>query len=202
MESMGGMETPGIAPPLRGIARESVHWSIGFSLLLIVLGLVALAIPFFAGVVIETIVAWLLIFGGIGHFVLAWHVRGAGAHLWEFLVGVAYIAAGIFLFLHPVAGLVSLTLFLGAYLFIKGILELIAGFSVRGLAGGAWIFVDAIVSIVLAVFIWMHLPFSAEWVVGTLLGVTILFSGISRLVFGLAARRTHAGLLRVSEGSL
>ena len=180
---------------MRGIARESVRWSIWFSVLLIVLGLVALAAPFFAGVVIETIVAWLLILGGIGHFVLAWHVRGAGAHIWEFLVGLAYIAAGVFLFLHPLAGLVSLTLFLGAYLFIKGIFELIAGFSVRGQAGGAWIFVDAIISIILAVFIWRHLPYSAEWVMGTLLGFAILFSGISRLVFGLAARRTHAALL-------
>ncbi len=178
--------------PVRGIARESVGWSIGFSVLLILLGLVALATPFIAGVVIETIVAWLLIFGGIGHFFLAWHVRGAGSHIWEFLVGLAYIAAGVFLFLHPVAGLVSLTLFLGAYLLIKGIFELIAGFTVRGVAGGGWIFVDAVVSIILAGFIWLHLPSAAEWVVGTLLGVAILFSGISRLALAIAARRAHA----------
>ena len=181
--------------PLRGIARESVGWSIGFSVLLIVLGLVALAAPFIAGVVIETILAWLLILGGIGHFVLAWHVRGAGSHVWEFLVGLAYLAAGAFLFLHPAAGLVSLTLLLGAYLFIKGVFELMAGFAVRRVAGGGWIFVDAVISIILAGFIWLHLPYSAEWVVGTLLGVAILFSGISRLALGLAARRSHAALV-------
>lgn len=189
---MGALTSP---LPVRGIARQSVGWSIGFSVLLIVLGLVALAAPFIAGVVIESIVAWLLIFGGIGHFVLAWHVRGAGSHIWEFLIGLAYIAAGVFLFLHPVAGLVSLTLFLGAYLLIKGIFELIAGFVARGVAGGGWIFVDAVISIILAVFIWLHLPTSAEWVVGTLLGVAILFSGISRLALALAARRTHAALV-------
>ncbi len=181
--------------PARGIARGSVGWSIGFSILLIVLGLVALATPFIAGVVVESIVAWLLIFGGVSHLVLAWHVRGAGSHLWEFLVGAAYIAAGVFLFLHPVAGLVSLTLFLGAYLFIKGVFELIAGFTVRRVAGGGWIFADAAISIILAVIIWLHLPSTAEWAVGTLLGVAILFSGISRLALGLAARRTHAALV-------
>ncbi len=167
-------------------------WSIGFSILLIVLGLVALAAPLIAGVVVETLIAWLLIFGGIGHFVLAWHVRGAGHHVWEFLVGLAYIAAGVFLLLHPVAGLVSLTLFLGAYLLMKGILELVAGFTARGAVGGIWIFVDAVISIVLAVFIWLHLPSTAEWAVGTLLGIAILFSGISRLGLALAARRSHA----------
>lgn len=178
--------------PMRGIARKSVGWSIGFSILLIVLGLIALAAPLIAGVVVETIIAWLLIFGGISHFVLGWHVRGAGSHIWEFLIGLAYVIAGIFLLLHPVAGLVSLTLFLGAYLMIKGVFELIAGFTVRGVAGGLWIFVDAIVSIILASVIWLHLPYAADWVVGTLLGVAILFSGISRLALALAARRTHA----------
>lgn len=182
--------------PIRGISRESVGWSIGFSILLIVLGVVAIATPFVAGVVIETIVAWLLLLGGVGHFVLAWHVRGAGSHLWEFLVGLAYVAAGVFLLLHPVAGLVSLTLFLGAYLLIKGVLELIAGFARRRVAGGGWIFVDAVISIILAGFIWLHLPSSAAWVVGTLLGVAILFSGISRLALSLAARRAHAAWCR------
>ena len=181
--------------PRRGIARTSVGWTIAFSILLIVLGLIALATPFIAGVLVESVIAWLLIFGGVGHLVLAWHVRGAGAHLWEALIGVAYIPAGIFLFLHPLAGLVSLTLFLGAYLFLKGIFELIAGVTVRGVAGGGWLILDAVISIILAVFIWMHLPYAAGWVVGTLLGVAILFSGISRLALSMAARRTHAALV-------
>lgn len=192
MTSDGGMASP---LPGRSIGRDSVKWTMIFSILLIVLGLLALAVPFFAGVIVETVVAWLLILGGIGHLIFAWHVRGAGAHLWEALVGIAYLVAGIFLLLHPVAGLVSLTLFLGAYLFVKGIFELIAGITVRGVAGGGWLLVDAVISIVLAATIWLHLPFSAAWVVGTLLGVAILFSGISRLALAMTARRTHAALV-------
>ena len=180
---------------VRHIGRESIGWTIGFSILLIVLGLCALALPFLAGVAVTAIVAWLLIFGGIAHLVLAFHVRGAGAHLWEALVGIAYGAVGIFLFLHPRAGLVSLTLLLGAYLMIKGVLELVAGFAVRGIAGGRWLLVDAVISILLAILIWIHLPSAAGWAIGTLLGVAILFSGISRLALALAARRTHAALL-------
>ncbi len=181
--------------PVRSIARTSVGWSIGLSVLLIVAGLIALAAPLIAGVLVESVIAWLLIFGGIAHLLLAFHVRGAGAHLWEALIGIAYLVAGIFLFLHPLAGLVSLTLFLGAYLLIKGIFELIAGFSLRGVPGGAWLFLDAVISVILAVFIWLHLPYAAGWVIGTLLGVAILFSGISRLAFSLSARRTHSAVI-------
>ena len=189
------METMGGALPLAGsdrvIRRESVGWSIAFSVLLIVLGLAALALPFLAGVAVEGIVAWLLIFGGVAHLVLAFHVRGAGSHVWEALVGLAYLVAGIFLFVHPVAGLVSLTFFLGVYLLVKGLFELVAGFTLRGVSGSVWMLVDAVISIILAVMIWAHLPTAAGWAIGTLLGVAILFSGISRLMFALAARRTH-----------
>ena len=176
----------------RNIARGSIAWSIAFSVLLMVLGLLALSAPLLAGVAVESIFAWLLIFGGVAHLVLAFHVRGAGSHVWEALVGLLYIAAGVFLFLHPLAGLLSLTLFLGAYLLIKGIFELIAGIGLRGVAGGTWMLLDGVISLILAGLIWTHLPSAAGWVVGTLLGVAILFSGISRLAFSLAARRTHA----------
>lgn len=180
---------------IRHIGQESVGWAIGFSILLIVLGLAALALPLLAGVAIEAVFAWLLIFGGIAHLVLAFHVRGAGAHVWEALIGVAYIAFGVFLFFHPVAGLVTLTMILGAYLFVKGILELIAGFTVRGVTGGGWLFVNAILSIILAVIIWSHILSAAAWAIGTLLGIAILFSGLSRLALALAAKRTHAALV-------
>ena len=177
--------------PVRGIHRESVGWSLGFSVLLIVVGLIALAAPFFAGVAVTAIVGWLLLLGGLGHLVLAWHVRGAGAHVWEALIAIAYFVMGGYLLLHPVAGLVGITIFLAVYLFIKGIFELFMGFGVRGIAGGGWLLVDAIVSIVLAVLIWRHLPLDAGWAVGTLLGFAILFSGISRLIFAMTARRGY-----------
>lgn len=83
---------------IRHIGRESVGWAIAFSILLVILGLVALAAPFFGGVIVTTIVAWLLIFGGLAHLVFALHVRGAGSHVWEALVGAAYLVAGFFCF--------------------------------------------------------------------------------------------------------
>jgi uncharacterized membrane protein HdeD (DUF308 family) len=178
----------------RGIARESIGWSIAFSVLLILLGLFALASPLIAGVAVEAIVAWLLIFAGVGHLVLAWHVRGAGAHIWEALIGLAYIVAGIYLLMHPLAGLVGLTAFLGAYLIVKAIFEAILAMRVRPLPGSGWMFLDALMSLVLAALILWHWPSATEWAVGTLVGVAILFSGISRLAFSMAARRVAAAI--------
>ena len=112
----------------RTIARESAGWAIAFGGLLIILGLFALMAPLIAGVAVTVMLGWLLILGGIAHLVMSWHLRAAGALIWELLIGLAYIVMGIFLLAHPLAGLVALTAFLGAYLLIKGIFELIMWF--------------------------------------------------------------------------
>lgn len=178
--------------PVRAIARESAGWTIAFGVLLIILGLIALMAPLIAGVAITIVLGWLLILGGIAHIVVSWHLRLAGGLLWELLIGLAYIVMGVFLLAHPVAGLVALTAFLGCYLLIKGLFELIMWFRLRRVHGGGWVLFDAIVSLVLCALIFLHLPNSATWVIGTLVGFGILFSGISRLVLGMHARRVLA----------
>lgn len=180
--------------PVHAIARESAGWTIAFGVLLIITGLFALMAPLIAGVAITVLLGWLLIIGGIAHLVVSWHLRHAGGFIWELLIGLAYIVMGIFLLAHPLAGLVALTAFIGSYLLIKGIFELIMWFRLRRARGSGWVLFDAIVSILLAGLIWMHLPNSAVWVIGTLVGFGILFSGISRLVLGLHARKLLAAV--------
>jgi uncharacterized membrane protein HdeD (DUF308 family) len=178
--------------PVRTIARESSGWAIAFGGLLIILGLFAIMAPLIAGVAVTALFAWLLIIGGGAHLVLAWHVRGAGAHIWEALIGLAYIVMGVYLFFQPLVGLVALTAVLGAYLLMKGIFQLILWFRVRGMAGAGWMLFDAVVSLILAGMIWTHLPNSSTWVVGTLVGFAILFSGISRIALATSVRRLAA----------
>lgn len=174
---------------IRSIARESINWSIGLSVAMILLGLLALAAPLATGIAVTAIVAWGLLLVGLLHFWFAWHTRGAGSLLWELLTGLLYCFVGIFLLTHPLAGLVTLTLLLSVYLLIKGIVEIIGGVSVRGVPGTGWLLVDGVISLLLAGMIWFHLPSSAIWIIGALIGVSILFSGLSRLFLSFAAHR-------------
>ncbi|HUK32232.1 MAG TPA: DUF308 domain-containing protein [Candidatus Acidoferrum sp.] len=173
----------------RTILKKSVGWSIGLSVLMILAGLLAIAMPQLAGIAVNLVVAWLLVFSGAAHLVFAWHTRTTGGILWELLVAALYIGIGIYLLIHPVAGLATLTLALAIYLFIEGILEFILGFVVRPLPGSGWLFFDGIITLILAVLIWRTWPSSTEWVIGTLVGISMLFSGMSRLMISLAAKR-------------
>ena len=171
------------------VAKESVGWSIGLSILMILAGLLAIVVPPSAGIAVLAVVAWLLMLSGAVHLVFAWHTRTAGGMIWELLLGVLYLFVGVYVFLHPVAGLASLTLLLAIYLFAEGVLELILGFRLRPTPGSGWLLFDGILTLVLGILIWRSWPSSTEWVIGTLVGISMLFSGTARLSLSLAARR-------------
>lgn len=176
------------------IAKKSVGWSIGLSVLMILAGLLAIVIPPVAGIAVLLVVAWLLIFSGVAHLIFAWHTRTAGGLIWELLLGILYVFIGVYALLNPVAGLASLTLVLAIYLFVEGVLELTLWFRLRPMPGSNWLLFDAIVTLILAILIWGSWPSSTEWVIGTLVGISMLFSGSARLSLALAARGAVAKL--------
>jgi uncharacterized membrane protein HdeD (DUF308 family) len=112
--------------------------------------------------------------------------------LWQILLGLLYGAIGFYIIASPVAGLASLTLAIALYLFIEGVLEFGLWSRLRPIPGSGWLMLDGIITLVLAVMIWSTWPSSAVWVVGTLIGISMLFSGITRLMLSIAARRILA----------
>jgi uncharacterized membrane protein HdeD (DUF308 family) len=174
------------------IESKIAGWSIALSILMIVLGIFAIVIPPVAGVGVAIVVGWLFVLSAAAHLVFAWHVRSAGGFIWELVVGAFYLFVGTYVLLHPVAGLASLTLVLALYLFVEGILEFILSFQLRPTPGAKWLLLDGVITLILAVMIWATWPANTEWVIGTLVGISMLFSGISRLGLSMTARRTAA----------
>jgi uncharacterized membrane protein HdeD (DUF308 family) len=173
------------------IPRKSIGWSIALSIFLILAGIVAILLPPIMGLGVTLYIGWLLALSGIVHLVFAWKSHSAGAVLWEVLVGIVYLFAGGYLILHPMAGLLSLTLLLAIYLCIEGIIEIILAFKITR-SGRPWLMLEGVITIILAIMIWMTWPFSTIWAIGTLVGISMLFSGFSRLMFSLACRRSLA----------
>ena len=182
------------ATSLGTIAKESVGWSIALSILMLLAGILAIVLPPVAGIAVLLLVAWLLMFSGAAHLVFAWHTRTTGGFIWELLVGILYIFVGVYALLHPAAGLASLTLVLAIYLFAEGVLEFILSFRLRPMPGSNWLLFDGIITLILAILIWRTWPSSTEWVIGTLVGISMIFSGVSRLLISLTARRLLAKL--------
>jgi uncharacterized membrane protein HdeD (DUF308 family) len=171
------------------IAKKAVGWSIFVSVIMIVAGLLAIAMPLEAGIAVNLFVAWMLVFAAIAHFIFAWYTRRTGSVLLKVLLGVLYLAVAVYLLDHPARGLATLTLALAFYLLIEGVTEIILYFQHRATNGAPWFLLNGIITIVLGGMLWATWPSSTEWAIGTLVGVSIFFSGVSRLMISLAARR-------------
>jgi uncharacterized membrane protein HdeD (DUF308 family) len=180
------------ATPLPEIASKSINWSIALSVLLILAGFFALLVPFISGIGITVFIGWAMVISGIFHFVFAFKSHTTGSVLWEILLGALYVFSGFYLISHPLSGLLSLTLLLIVYLVFEGIIELVHAFQIRPRAGSGWLIFDGIITLILALMIWRSWPASTVWAIGTLVGISMIFSGFSRLMLSLAAKRALA----------
>lgn len=169
--------------------KTSAGLSIGLAVLMIVAGLLAIFNPFAAGLGISLVIGWLIVFSGILHAVYAFSAGGVGSFLWRMLVGIVYIAGGFFLVLNPPIALASLTLVVGLVLIAESVLQFVVFYQLRELPGSGWILFDCIATLVLGILILYPFPGSSGWAVGTIFGVNMLFSGVTRLMYSTAAKK-------------
>lgn len=174
----------------RGTLKKASGWAIAWAVLLILAGFVMICLPFFAGLGIAVVVGWLLVISGIFHLIEAFHTRGTGPFLWQLLVGVVYVIGGFDIAMHPAWGLVVMTLVLGIMLMIEGLIGIYGFFAHRKLLGSGWILFNAICALLLGFIIWREGPASAVWVIGTLVGLNLIFSGFTRLMLWSAVHRS------------
>ncbi|MBW4609551.1 MAG: HdeD family acid-resistance protein [Hassallia sp. WJT32-NPBG1] len=171
-----------------GGIKKDTNRSLIIGALLIVLGIVAIALPSASTIFAETWFALILISSGFAKLVYATETRHQGGFLWKLLLSGLYIATGIMLFVNPLTGVLTLTLLLGSFLLTEGVFELILAFRLRPQQNWTWVLGDGIITLLLGAMIWFQWPFNAPWLIGTLVGVSILFTGISRIGLSLNAR--------------
>ena len=172
--------------------RHASTWSILWGVSLIVLGMVAVASPFVAAVAVSVLIAWLIVLAGVIHIVLAFQAHRAGSVIWKLLVGLAYLFFGGYLIAHPVLGVASLTLVLASLFLIEGILNIVLFFQMRSMRGSSWVLIDGVITLLLGLMIYMQWPSSSAWAIGTLVGVSLILSGITRVFLSLAVRKAVA----------
>jgi uncharacterized membrane protein HdeD (DUF308 family) len=171
------------------VVRQASTLSIVWGVLLIVLGMAAVGSPFLAAVAVNVAIAWLIVLAGSIHVILAFRAHGAGSMIWKLLVGVAYVCFGVYLILHPVLAVASLTLVLATLFLIEGVLDIVLFVKMRSVGGSIWVLTDGIITLVLGVMIYMQWPSSSGWAIGTLVGVSMIISGLARVMMSLAVRK-------------
>jgi uncharacterized membrane protein HdeD (DUF308 family) len=171
-----------------GLGRKASGWSMVWGILMIICGVLAIALPLASSIGIVILLAWLILFAGVSHLIFAFQTHTVGGVLWQVLLAVVYGVAGVYMLINPLLGVLSLTLVLAVFLFFEGILEIALYVRIRRVRYAGWILFDGIITLILGILIWGQWPSSSVWVIGTLVGISLIFSGISRCMLSLTVR--------------
>lgn len=167
------------------------HWKLFLAqgILMVVLGFLAVAEPNVATVAVGLFVGWLFFIGGIFRAVSVWQSRQLPGFAWSLLTAVLAIVLGLILILRPLAGVLTLTMVLVAFFIVEGVASILGAIQHRQhLRSWGWVLFSGIIDLLLAYLIWAGWPSSADWAIGLLVGVNMLFFGLSLVMTALAAR--------------
>jgi uncharacterized membrane protein HdeD (DUF308 family) len=169
--------------------KHAYGWSVTLAILLMICGLLAIALPISTSFGVVIVIGWLVLFGGLAQVFHAFQSEGVGHILWKLLVAAFYIATGGYLLTHPILGIAGLTLALAVFFFAEGAVDVIAYFAASKTSRSVWMLIDGIIAFAVCLMIWKRWPYNALWVIGVLAGVSMLMTGITRLMMVLAIRK-------------
>jgi uncharacterized membrane protein HdeD (DUF308 family) len=156
-----------------------------FGVLLVVLGVAALFFSLIATIATVTLNGILFLIAGAAEIGIGMHSRDWGRFFLWVIGGLVYIAAGVVCIVNPVLASVALTFLLGAGLIAAGVVRAYLAFQLPADHPRALVFLAAAVTILLGLIIVSHWPLDSVYVLGTLLGVDLLFHGVGWVSFGM-----------------
>jgi uncharacterized membrane protein HdeD (DUF308 family) len=193
------------APDLAGLqdrirAAIQLHWKAFMieGIILVVLGLAAIIVPPLASLAVTIFLGWLFLVAGVAGLAMTFWARRMAGFWWSLLSAVLAIGAGIILLARPVQSTLTLTIVVGAYFLAEGVFTIMYALAHRRELSErwGWLLASGVLDLVIAFLIIAGLPGSAAWAIGLLVGIDMVFGGISLIGMALAARnadrlRTH-----------
>jgi uncharacterized membrane protein HdeD (DUF308 family) len=170
--------------PIADVAKVGAARSSMWGIILLILGMLAIAAPFVAGTATVVLFGVILAAAGIVLTVAAFGARSGAGGVFALLLGIVMALAGLVIVARPLIGLASITLALAIYLLVDGIFQIIASVQARPQKGWGWSAFGGILSLLLALLIWRQWPSSALWFVGVVVGVRLLFAGWGLMMLG------------------
>jgi uncharacterized membrane protein HdeD (DUF308 family) len=171
------------------------HWKAFLfeGILLAVLGVAALILPPLASLAIAIFLGWMFLISGIGGLIVTYWARSTPGFWWSLISAALAVLAGLLLLARPMQAVLTLTIVLGAYFLAEGIATIMYALEHRRELSGrwSWLLISGLVDIAISFMVITGLPSSAEWAIGVLVGINLLFGGATLIGMALAARNSN-----------
>ena len=178
---------PGHLPPPEKL-RAKWGWFMGLGIAAVAAGLIALAITEFATIASVLTIGIFVVLVGVTEIVLGFRARGWGRAIYWELSGLLYVVAGMFAWAEPAEASLVITLLLGAGLLATGVVRAAMGFRLHGSRLRGPLILSGIVTALLGLIVVTGWPGNSLFVIGLLLGIELVFSGVNWIFFGLRLR--------------
>lgn len=159
-----------------------------WGILTIILGFLAMGAPLVTGLALAVMIGIAMLMAGLLQTIYAFQAGSVGRGILRLLFGGITILAGCAMIGQPGMALATLTLFLAVYFVIDGLTTIFASTAVASGQGKGWIIFNGIVTLLLGIMIWRGWPVSGVWAIGILVGIRLIFSGMTMMALGSAGR--------------
>lgn len=171
------------------------HWKAFLfeGILLAVLGVAALILPPLASLAIAIFLGWMFLISGIGGLIVTYWARSTPGFWWSLISAALAVLAGMLLLARPMQAVLTLTIVLGAYFLAEGVATIMYALEHRRELSSrwSWLLISGLVDIAISFMVIAGLPSSAEWAIGVLVGINLLFGGATLIGMALAARNSN-----------
>lgn len=180
-----------------GIETMQRHWSwfLGLGIALLILGTLSIAAAFVATMLSVAFIGWLMAIAGMASIIHSFGTRRWSGFFLSLLTGVIYLVVGLMMAFRPLVGAVSLTLIFAVFFIVGGIFRIVTSLTYR-MPHFGWVLLNGMIAVLLGALIWLQWPVSALWVIGTFVGIEMIFAGWSFVMMSsmgrsLTAHRGH-----------
>ena len=180
---------------LQARMREAVrqHWKAFLveGIVLAIMGVAAVIVPQVASLAVAILLGWLFLIMGIGGLVVTYWAREMPGFWWSLISAALAVLAGGVLLARPMQGALTLTIVVGAYFLAEGVATILYALEHRRELSErwSWLLIGGAMDIIIAGIIIAGLPGSAEWAIGLLAGLNLMFGGATLIGMALAARK-------------
>lgn len=164
-------------PEVRAGLERSWKALMFVGVLAIAVGCVAILVPAVASVATAIFIGWILIIAGAFLVAAAFSAHSIGTVVLRLLWAALTVIVGVWLIVEPDNGTLTLTLVLGIYFLFMGLTRIAVAFAARGQQNAGLVGLSGVCGLIIGILILVKFPSSADWAIGLLVGIDLIFAG-------------------------
>lgn len=164
-------------PEVRAGLARSWKALMTVGVLAILIGCIAILVPAVAAVGTAIFIGWILLIAGAFLVAAAFSAHSVGTVVLRLLWAALTVIVGVWLILEPHNGTLTLTLVLGIYFLFMGLTRIAVAFMARGQQGAGLVGLSGFCGLLVGILVLAKFPSSADWAIGLLVGIDLIFAG-------------------------